>query len=570
MRVSVAEDAGGTARPGPIDYRSVAADPADLVTVAGTDGVYRYVSGASRRLFGWEPADLVGHQEDYFVHPHDLQGFHVARSALTTTDCVTTSYRFLCRNRSTCWTETTSRLVRVNDQDLVVSSVHDTSERHLNTSRLERQAFTDPLTGVANRPVLMDRLQRAILRLDRNDGVLAVLYLDLDRFKVVNDSLGHRVGDAVLLQMAERLLRHLRPTDTLARLGGDEFVIVAEGLPNEFEAVELGRRIIEACREPFQVAEEEFNCTVSVGIVCTRDSQRGSDDLLGEADLALYRAKDHGRDRSEIFDEDLRAKAVGRLVTEQMLRQALTEGNVVVEYQPIVDLSTGRTVAAEALVRVRDPLRGMQQPDSFMEVAEETGLLIEMDGRVLADAVAQESGWQLRLPAAHFEVAINVTARHLADSGFQKAVINQLDRHGVDPGDLQIEVTERVLLEASNSAITGLRDLRLAGVQVGLDDFGTGYSSLAYLRQFPLDFIKIDRSFLRELEAEEDGRAVVGAIIDLAHALHLTVVAEGVETEGQRRILRDLGCDRAQGFLFGASGTPEAIDRLVMAGSGVP
>ena len=559
--------AAGTAADPPdatADYRSLVVDSPDVTTVASLDGVYRYVSPACRHLFGWDPAELEGHHQDDFVHAQDLRSLHAANAELADGRFVTISYRFLCRDRSSRWTETTSRRVKFEGSALVVSAVRDITERQGRTVSLERQAFTDSLTGVANRTVLMDRLRQGLRRLDRAEGLLAVLYLDLDRFKVINDSLGHRVGDAVLLQVAERLVHQLRPADTLARLGGDEFVIVAEGVVDEQAAIELGRRVTEAGRAPFRVGDEEFVCTVSVGIACASDSQRSADDLLGEADLALYRAKDRGRDRAEVFDEELRTKAVGRLVTERMLRRALDDGNLVVEYQPIIDVHTGCAVGAEALVRISDPERGLLQPEAFLEVAEETGLLITMDEQVLADAVKQAGAWHSRLAGTGFtDVAINVTARHLADSGFQKAVIDQLDHHGVAHHHLQVEVTERVLLEASNSAMTGLRNLREAGVQVGLDDFGTGYSSLAYLRQFPLDFVKIDQCFISELERDRSERAIVAAIVDVSHALHLTVVAEGVETEGQLRVLEALGCDRVQGFLFSASGAPDALDELV-------
>jgi diguanylate cyclase (GGDEF)-like protein/PAS domain S-box-containing protein len=549
-----------------VGYRAFVDDSADLITVS-QHGVYISVSPACRRLFGWEPRDLEGRAEDDFVHDDDLASMHAARASLSDADLVTTSYRFLCRNGGYRWVESSSRCGGVDGSGLVVSAVRDISERQAHTATLERQALTDPLTGVANRTVLMDRLQQGLRRLGRSGGVLSVLYLDLDRFKVVNDSLGHLVGDMVLLQMAERLTHHLRPADTLARLGGDEFVIVAEGLADERQAIELASRVIEAAREPFKVGDEDFVCTVSVGVACSADSERGADDLLGEADLALYRAKERGRDRAEAFDEELRTAAMGRLVTERMLRRALEGGNLVVEYQPIIDLRTGGLVGAEALVRIIDSERGLLLPESFLDVAEETGLLIGMDEQVMADAVKQLSGWRSRLAGSDFgEVSINITARHLADAGFPEAVIEGLDACGVAHRDLQIEVTERVLMEASHSAMTGLRILRDAGVRVGLDDFGTGYSSLAYLRQFPLDFVKIDRSFIEDIERGHGERAIVSAIIDLSHALNLMVVAEGVESEAQLAILKEFECDRAQGFLFGASAGPEAIDDLVLAG----
>jgi diguanylate cyclase (GGDEF)-like protein/PAS domain S-box-containing protein len=554
-----------------VNYESFVLASPDVHVVTTEHGVFRYASPGCLELFGWPPTALEGHPEDQFAHPDDVAALHASRQALAEgTDHATATFRFLCRDGSFRWTESRSRRIATDDTGLVLSSLRDVSERHQLTMALQHEASTDPLTGVANRTVLMDRLRQGLRRMERGNGVLVVLYVDLDRFKVVNDSLGHRVGDAILLKMAERLLHHIRPSDTLARLGGDEFVIVAEKMIDEAAGYELAKRIIEAGREPFDVGTEEFVCTLSVGVASTADSQRSAEDLLREADLALYRAKGLGRDRAEVFDEDLQTKADGRLVTERMLRRALGEGGLVVEYQPIIDLGTGGAVGSEALVRMRDPnTHGLLQPDAFLDVAEETGLLIAMDEQVLADAIKQVSGWRTRLVGTQFaDVAINVTARHLADIGFQRSVVDRLAAHHVAPCNLQLEVTERVLMEASNSAITGLRGLREAGVQVGLDDFGTGYSSLAYLRQFPLDFVKIDKSFIDDLDRDMANIAIVAAIINLSHALELIVVAEGVETEGQLRILEDLDCDRAQGFLFARSVAPSDIDELVRAGPG--
>jgi diguanylate cyclase (GGDEF)-like protein/PAS domain S-box-containing protein len=569
MKRTLVESGPAVGDPTLRDYEALVLASPDVHVVTNEQGVFRYVSPGCLELFGWEPASLMGRREDQFAHPDDVAVLHVAREKLAEgADHATATYRFLCRDGSFLWTETRSRLIEPDGSGLVLSSMRDVSERHQLTMALKHEASTDPLTGVANRTVLMDRLRQGLRRMERGNGVLVVLYVDLDRFKIVNDSLGHRVGDTILLKMAERLLNHIRPSDTLARLGGDEFVIVAENMVDEVAGTELAKRIIDAGREPFQVGIEEFICTLSVGVASTADSQRGAEDLLREADLALYRAKDRGRDRAEVFDEELQSRVDDRLVTERMLRRALDEDGLVVEYQPIIDLCTGGAVGSEALVRMRDPnTNGLLQPDAFLDVAEETGLLIAMDEKVLADAIKQVSGWRKRLVGTQFaEVAINVTARHLADVGFQKSVVEQLEAYGVAPHNLQLEVTERVLMEASNSAITGLRGLRDAGVQVGLDDFGTGYSSLAYLRQFPLDFVKIDKSFIDDLDQDLANLAIVAAIINLSHALELTVVAEGVETERQLRILEDLDCDRAQGFLFAASVEPSRIDELVHAG----
>lgn len=567
MGVSPEVSGKAASRPvGRTDYRVLTDDAPDLNTVVDSVGIFRYVSQSCGRLFGWIPEELEGRPEVDFVHTADRASLRAGRAALNDVEVASTSFRFLCRDGSDRWTETTSRRVEAYGSAWVVSAMRDLTGVHAHTMNLERLASVDPLTGVANRTVLMDRLHQGLRRLSRGDGQLAVFYLDLDKFKIVNDSLGHRVGDTVLMEMASRLVNHIRPADTVARLGGDEFVIVAEDLADEAAAVELANRIVAAGRRPFRVGEEDYVCTLSVGMALTGDSQRSGDDLLGEADLALYRAKERGRDRAEAFDEELRTRAVGRLVTERMLRQALADQRIVVEYQPIIDLAQGRAVGAEALIRINDPDQGLLLPQSFLEVAQETGLLMGMDEHVLADAIEQASGWNTRLTGTGYsEVAVNVTARHLADVGFYQTVLDQLDARHVAHGSLQIEVTERVLLEASNSAMNGLRALRDAGVQVGLDDFGTGYSSLVYLRQFPLDFIKIDRAFIEELEHDSREQAVVSAIIALAHALDLTVVAEGVETATQLQILQNLDCDRAQGFLFGKSAPPSAIDTLLNA-----
>ena len=468
----------------PKDFQALTAQSADMSTVATADGVYRYVSPASRRLFGWAPHELEGRHEEEFIHPDDLPPLRAAEESAQAPGVVSvTSFRFRRADGAYRWAEATSRRVESSGSTFLVSTVRDITERQRSDVALQRRATTDPLTGVANRAVLMDRLGQAIRRQDRGRGVLAVLYLDLDRLKVINDSLGHLVGDKVLSAMAQRILGFVRASDTLARVGGDEFVLLAEDVVDEQAVVALGNRIIEAGRKPFLVGDQEFVCTASVGIAIGSDSHRTPESLLHEADLAMFRAKDRGRDRAEVFDEDLRTKAVGRLATERMLRRALEEHRLRVEYQPIIDLRTGRATSAEALVRIVDPDVGLIEPDSFLEVAEETGMLVTMDERVFAEAVRQAAAWRARFGSSDFSgVSLNITGRHLADAGFAKGVVDALDELDLPHDHLQVEVTERVLMEASDSAITGLRALRDAGVPVGLDDFGMGFSSLAYLR----------------------------------------------------------------------------------------
>jgi diguanylate cyclase (GGDEF)-like protein/PAS domain S-box-containing protein len=546
----------------------VAEGTSDLQTVVSATGEYLFVSTAGAATFGWTPADLVGQQQASLTHPDDVTLLLDAHRGLLADDAgsITTVRRLRCNDGTFRWVESRSRVDDGGEERMVVSSVRDIAERREFELDLQRQAATDPLTGIANRTTFMDRLRHALYRLERHRGLVAVLFLDLDRFKLINDSVGHHVGDAVLAQMAERLLQVLRPQDTLARLGGDEFAVVAEDLTSAEDAISFGGRIVEAARRPFVVGDEQFVCTASAGIAVTTDARKSAEGLLQEADLALYRAKDRGRDRADVFDERLRTRAVGRLGTERMLRRAIDEDRLRVHYQPIVDLATGRTVAAEALVRVWDRGRSdMITAETFIEVAEETGLLATIDDWVLVQVIEQAAAWRDQFPNSAFrDIAINVTARHLADAGFAQSVIDDLAARQLPAESLQIEVTERVLMEASNSAMSGLNVLRTAGVRVGLDDFGTGYSSLSYLRMFPLDFVKIDQSFISELTRGGTVGAIVASVIDLSHALGMAVVAEGVETAAQAQQLVALGCDRAQGYHYAAAAPPEGIEQRVL------
>jgi len=523
------EGASGSRSPAGPDYRSIADAFSDMTTVVDGAGRFRFVSPASRRLFGWAQADLEGRPEAEFIHPEDSDSVGVARMAQDPEPAVV-AYRFLCRDGSYRWVKAT-----------------------MNAITAQGSALT-----VGNRALAMDRLGHGLQRLGRRGGLLCLLYLDLDRFKIVNDTLGHSVGDAVLLTTAERLTHQLRPADTLARMGGDEFVVLAEDMADPAAALELAARIVEAGREPFRVDDMEFVCTLSVGIACAGDDQRSALDLLREADIALYRAKDRGRDRFELFDGATRTGSDGRPAMERMLQRAVHEGRVVTEYQPVIDLRSKAMAGAEALVRIRDGDDALLHPSSFLDLAAESGLLTTIDDRVLADAVTQVAAWR-RGGTGPDEVSVNITARRLASAVFCPSVMDLLDNHGVPPHSLQIEVTERVLLGASNSALTTLHNLKAGGVQIGLDDFGTGSSSLAYMRQFPLDFIKIDKSIIDDLETAPLARAMMSAIVSFGHALELTLVAEGVETDSQLDILCDLGCDRAQGFVFSASSPPDQL-----------
>jgi diguanylate cyclase (GGDEF)-like protein/PAS domain S-box-containing protein len=434
---------------------------------------------------------------------------------------------------------------------------------------LAQQALHDPLTGLANRALLMDHLGVALERARRRSFAPAVLFLDLDRFKVVNDSLGHRAGDELLTGVADRLVALLRGGDVVARLGGDEFVILLEEVRDAEDAAEVAHRILRAVRDPFPLDGEEVFVTASIGIAVA-DPSSTPDDLLRDADAAMYRAKALGRDRVELFDAALREEATARLQLETSLRRALESGELAVFYQPEVDLLTGEVVGAEALVRWRHPTSGLLEATSFIELAEETGLILDIGAWVLGEACRQAAAWRTvqatRLPM----VRVNLSARQILQPDLLAMVVAALETSGLPASALCLEITETALMADAAAGLDVLSSLRALGVQLAIDDFGTGYSSLARLKRFPVDVLKIDRSFVDGLGTDPDDTAIVTAIVGLADALGLTVTAEGVETVEQRDELVRLGCLRAQGFLFARPLSPEALsERLARYREGV-
>ena len=417
-------------------------------------------------------------------------------------------------------------------------------------AELAHQALHDPLTGLANRALLLDQLARILARRGRPAGTVALLFLDLDRFKVVNDSLGHTAGDQLLYAIADRLLAALRPTDIVARLGGDEFVVLIEGLDDPHEPVLLARRVHAALKEPVVVDGNEVFTTVSIGIAITTSADDTADGLLRDADAAMYLAKARGRDRFEIFDEELRTQATERLRTETYLRRALDMGEIEVFYQPELSLDTGMMVGAEALARWHHPVDGLLEAGAFIELAEDSGLILDLGAWVLDQACRQAGEWHRERPDFKLMIRVNLSARQIAQPDLVDLVVAALDKGGIESSSLCLEITETALMADPAAGLKVLQDLRGLGVELAIDDFGTGYSSLSYLKRFPVDVLKIDRSFVDGLGDDPEDTAIVTAIISLGRALGLRVVAEGVETQRQLAELRRLGCDRGQGFMF--------------------
>jgi diguanylate cyclase (GGDEF)-like protein len=423
-------------------------------------------------------------------------------------------------------------------------TAHQRAERQLATL-----ALTDPVTGVANRSRFQQALQEWLRDVVPGKRAVAMLLLDLDRFKLVNDSLGHITGDLLLAEVAQRLKAFASRSWLVCRLGGDEFTVLIDDAPDGHQLGRIARRLGDTLALPYTLpGEVSIVCTCSIGISRCDDPDANAEDLYREADLALYAAKDTGRDTWALFDGELKEHADQRISAERRLRTALASDGIRMHLQPVVDLATGRTIAAEALARLEHPERGLLDPSEFIHVAEDTGLVVHVDARITELALAHLAR---RSTSPDLRIAVNLSASSLDHAEYIERLTAALARYGVDPHRLLIEVTESSLLDTSGPRAQGLSEIRRMGMAIGIDDFGTGYSALAYLDRFSLDFLKIDRSFVARLGTSPRSDAIAAAIVSLAHAHGLVVTAEGVEHAEQAERLREMGCDRGQGFHFG-------------------
>lgn len=423
------------------------------------------------------------------------------------------------------------------------------AEREAFERQLTHQALHDPLTDLPNRTLLTDRLRQALARQERHGGLVAVTFLDLDRFKLINDAHGHPAGDQLLVALAQRLCSAVRPDDTVARFGGDEFVVLSEGLDTEQEAIAIASRLTDALRLPFTLKVGSVFLAGSVGVAVARGGEN-PDDLIRNADAAMYEAKGPHHESVAVYDERMHFGVVSRLDTERDLHRALAENQLILQYQPKLSLSTGGMVGSEALVRWAHPTRGILSPAEFISIAEETGLIMSLGEWVLVEACHQTVRWR-RDHGLAMTVAVNLSARQLASADLPETVADVLRSTGANAQDLWIEITEGSLLYDASAAADRLAAIRALGVRVSIDDFGTGYSSLSYLRTLPIDELKIDRSFITDVADDARASAIVKSVVELGHALGLVVIAEGVETEAQLDSVRRLGCDLAQGYYLG-------------------
>ena len=447
----------------------------------------------------------------------------------------------------------------------IALTYRDVTEQRAMEEQLRRQALEDPLTGLSNRALLRDRLEHAVARLQRvADGQrLAVFFLDLDDFKTVNDSLGHAAGDLLLTAVGQRLSGAVRSIDTVARLGGDEFAVLAEDIPAEMDPNDLGRRLTKALAPAFQIGETEVFVRASVGYAVAAPGEDG-DLLLRNADLAMYQAKAEGKSGLRRYDPGLHTTAVARLELEHDLRVALEAHEFAIVYQPIVALDSDRIVGLEALLRWNHPTRGLLEPDNFIPLAEESGLIVEIGRWVMSESCRQLAEWiEQGLASPELTLSVNLSVKQVHDGAIVDDVAAALRESGLPGHRLTLEVTEGVLVDDSEAVIGRLAAIREMGVRIAIDDFGTGFSSLGYLSRFPVDVLKIDRSFVQRMSAKASDLAVIEAAIGLATTLGLETVAEGIERSGQTERLRELGCHLGQGFLFSRpTGASQIADAL--------
>ena len=553
-------------------FRTLVERSSDMLVVLDGDGYVEYSSPAVERVLGYPTGWGVGANFVDVVHPDDVNRVAVALAKAIGTPRVTDSFEFRASHADGTWRHlhvTANTMVDDAVGGLVISA-RDVTDRKRLEERLVHQALHDPLSGLPNRVLLRDRLAHALARAGRQPDSVAVLFLDLDHFKVVNDSLGHDVADRLLVTVARRLQTALRPADTVARLGGDEFVVLCEDISGEAEAVQVAQRVLDAVSAPTLIGNHEITVTASIGVALPAGVNPSPDTLLRDADAAMYRAKDRGRGRFEFFDGAAPDRNAGRAQLENELRRAVESGELDVLFQPQVGLLDGRIHAVEALVRWDHPTHGPMPPGRFIPVAEESGLIDHIGREVLREACWALAGWRSSIENANeLVVSVNVSPRQLASPSLGEVVLDTIADSGLPPSAVCLEITETTLLSDFDVAASALAAMKASGVRLAVDDFGVGYSSLGYLKHFPIDQLKIDRSFINRLADDPVDAAIVTAITSLAAELGLIVVAEGVETAAQAERLRTLGCQLAQGYYFSDPVPEPEVAALLSNGAGL-
>lgn len=561
-------------------FRSLVQHLSNVILVCDTEGKVIYEAPTAGSGLSAIGATLSGTILVDLVHPDDQAELQVIWRRIRSAAGESGLVELRLRNDNGRWHHTECALTNLLHETSVsgiVATMRDVTERKNFEAQLTTQAFYDSLTGLPNRALLRDRIDQSVVRAGRDRGKISLLFIDLDDFKRINDSLGHREGDMLLIAAARRLKECVGPSDTVARLGGDEFVILLDQLNNESinEAKLVAETVLKQFEMPWTLDGREYVVTASVGMVLA-DSDMDSaaktidaDALLRDADVAMYRAKSTGKSRYVVFDASMHDAAVDRLAVETDLRQAIQRNELRVHFQPVVHLRTGQVREMEALVRWQHPIRGMVSPSDFIPVAEETGLIIPIGRSVLTRACEQVASWQAQFPLERpLQVSVNLSPRQFEDPALVDDVTCALRHSGARPGSLKLEVTEGVVMRDTEASIQTLHKLKAQGIQIAIDDFGTGYSSLSYLKKLPLDVLKIDRSFVQGIGSNPEDDAIVQAIISLAQSLGLGVTAEGIETEEQAKLLRAWSCESGQGFLFAPPLQADSATELLHASEG--
>jgi diguanylate cyclase (GGDEF)-like protein/PAS domain S-box-containing protein len=552
-------------------FRSLVQHSSDVITVTDAVGTILYQSPSVTPVFGYRGDELLGTTLQRLVHPDDVRS--VLRTLVETAKG-SGSERVECRVRHAdgSWRYVESAVSACLDDPSIggmVLNTRDITERKELEEQLAHQAFHDALTGLANRALFRNRVEHALARMRRHQRPIAVLLLDIDAFKTVNDSLGHAFGDAFLVAVADRLRSLLRPSDTPCRLGGDEFAVLVEDLAEPVDATIVAERILDALRLPFVVDGKEVVTAASIGVTIAEARtasgragiSRDADDLLRNADVAMYTAKSRGRNRCELFKPSMHQAMLDRLDLEADLRRAVDRGEFVLHYQPTVALATGRISGMEALVRWQSPERGLMPPGMFIPVAEDTGLIVPLGAWVLEEACRQAVAWAQEFGADGPQtMSVNLSARQLQDDGLVADVATILARTGIQPERVVLEITESAVMADAEAMTARLHELKALGVRLAIDDFGTGYSSMSYLCSFPIDILKIDRSFVHGVRNEPQKMGIVRTIVELGHILELQTVAEGIELDEELQELRALRCDLGQGFWFAR---PLSVDQTM-------
>jgi diguanylate cyclase (GGDEF)-like protein/PAS domain S-box-containing protein len=521
------------------------------------DGRLFRVNRALAQILGRSGRELLGASVVDLTHPDDLPELRASMRSLLNNEVANTQLeqRYVHHDGHPVWIAVSVSLVRDLQGTALyfVCQMEDVTERRESGEALAHQAIHDPLTGLPNRLLFVERLERELARAAINHERIAVLFLDLDRFKVVNDSLGHSAGDRLLVAVADRLSAAMGPTDIVARFGGDEFTVICQNVPSEETAELVAERLITAVSKPVALVEGEVFVTASVGIALSGGDDDTSETLLRNADAAMYRAKELGRQRAQLFDARAHHHAVDSLRTGNALHRAIERGEMRVHYQPVVSLDDGMLSGFEALIRWEHPERGLVPPGEFIPLAEETGLIVPLGAWVLAEACRQLREWHAASTTGRLlTMSVNLSPRQLAEPGLPSEVDAILHDSGVRADSVWLEITESTLMRDAESAVSALGALRALGLHLAVDDFGSGYSSLAYLERLPVEALKIDRAFVEGIGQRADSSAIATAIVSLARALRLRTVAEGIETTDQLRELRTVACELGQGYLFGA------------------